>query len=64
MNPLQQIELARLDHQDRLQAAQRNQLASQLNWKSPFALARFERKPVNVDKVKPVNIKCDAVAVN
>lgn len=64
MNLLQQMELARLDHQERLQTAQRNRLASQLSWKSLFAFARFERKQANADKVKPVNIKCDTVAVN
>ncbi|HAJ38574.1 MAG TPA: hypothetical protein DCL15_23145 [Chloroflexi bacterium] len=64
MNPLQQMELARLDHQDRLQATQRNQPASQLNWKALFAFARFEHKQVSADKVKPVNMKCDTVAVN
>lgn len=64
MNPLQQMELARLDHQDRLQAAQHNRLASQLSWKSLFAFVRFDPKQANADKIKPVNIKCDTVAVN
>lgn len=64
MNPLQQMDLARLDHQDRLQAAQHNRLTSQFSRKSLFTLSLFGRKQPHADKVKPVNIKCDTVAVN
>jgi hypothetical protein len=64
MNPLQQMELARLDHQDKLQATQHNRLVSQINRKSRFAFSLFGHKQANADKVKPVNIKCDTVAVN
>ncbi len=64
MNPLQQMELARLDHQERLQQAQRKQLASQLSRKSLFALSLFSHRKASADKVKPVSIQCDIVAVN
>ena len=64
MNPLQQMELARLEHQDRLQSAQRNRLASQSSRKSLFAFVRFDYKQASTDKIKPVGIKCDTVAVN
>jgi hypothetical protein len=68
MNPLQQMELARLDHQDKLQAAQRNRLASPLSWKSLFAFAPLAHKQARGDKSKPVSIQCDiqcdTVAVN
>ena len=64
MNPLQQMDLAWLDHQERLQQAQHNQLASQFSRKSLFTLSLFGHRKASADKVKPVNIQCDTVAVN
>jgi len=64
MNPLQQMDLARLDHQERLQQSQRNRLASQFSRKALFSFLSFSHKQASADKVKPVNIKCDTVAVN
>lgn len=64
MNPLQQMDLARLDHQERLQQAQRNRLASQFSRKALLSFLSFSHKQASADKVKPVNIKCDTVAVN
>lgn len=63
MNPLQQMELARLDHQDKLQATQRNRLTRPSSWKSLFAFARLGHEQTSgdkvKDKVKPANIQCD-----
>ena len=64
MNPLQQMELARLDHQERLQQSQRIQLASQFSRKPLFKRSLFGHKQTSVNKVKPVSIQCDTVAVN
>lgn len=64
MNPLQQMDLARLDHQERLQQSQRKQLASQFSRKPLFTFALFAHRKANADKVKPVSIQCDTVAVN
>ena len=64
MNPLQQMDLARLDHRERLQQSQPNRLASQFSRKALFSFLSFSHKQASADKVKPVNIKCDTVAVN
>lgn len=64
MNPLQQMDLARLDHQERLQQSQRNRMASQFSRKPLFSFLPFSHKQASAGKVKPVNIKCDTVAVN
>ena len=64
MNPLQQMDLARLDHQERLQQAQHRRLANQFSRKSLFSFLPISNKQASVDKVKPVNIQCDTVAVN
>jgi hypothetical protein len=64
MNPLQQMDLARLDYQERLQQSQRNRMASQFSRKPLFKLSLFGHKQTSADKVKPVSIQCDTVAVN
>jgi hypothetical protein len=64
MNPLQQMDLARFDHQERLQQAQHNRLARQISRKPLFSFLLFSHKRASADKVKPVTIKCDTVAVN
>lgn len=64
MNPLQQMNLAQLDHQERLFNAHRNRWASQLNRKSWFNLARFARKQQAVEhNNNKAGVKHGAVAV-
>lgn len=64
MNPLQQMELARLDHQERLQQSQRNHLASQIKRKSLFNLSLFHFKKANASNNRQASIKRDIVAAN
>jgi hypothetical protein len=64
MNPLQQMELARLDHQERLQESQRNHLASQLKPKSLFNLSLFNFKKANASNARQASIKRDVIAAN
>ncbi|MFN3332738.1 MAG: hypothetical protein ACK47M_09530 [Caldilinea sp.] len=64
MNPLQQMELARLDHQERLQQSQRNRLASQIKRKSLFNLSLFHFKKANASNSRQASIKRDIVAAN
>ncbi len=64
MNPLQQMELARFDHQERLHQSQRNQFARLLNRKSFFSFSLVNRKETNRSSAKQSNIQCDTVAVS
>ncbi len=64
MNPLQQMELARFDHQERLQQSKRNHLASQLKRKSLFNLSFFHFKKANPSNVRPASVQRDIVAAN
>lgn len=64
MNPLQQMELARLDHQERLQQSQHNRLASQIKRKSLFNLSFFHFKKANASNSRRAGIKRDIVAAN
>lgn len=64
MNALQQMELARFEHQERLQQSQRNYLASQIKRKSLFNLSLFRFKKANASNNRQASIKRDAVAAN
>ena len=64
MNPLQQMNLARLDHQERLERAQRALLVSESSAKGSAGLFRIIRRKAALRARKQVNVQCDAVAVN
>lgn len=64
MNPLQQMELARFDHQERLQQSKRNQLASQLKRKPLFNFSLFNFVKASSNDTRPASIKRDVVAAN
>ena len=64
MNPLQQMELARFDHQERLQQSKRSYLANQLKRKSLFSILFFNSKKTNPNNARPASIKRDIVTAN
>jgi len=64
MNPLQQMELARFDHQERLQQSKRSHLASQFKRKSLFSGLFFNFKKTNQNNARPASVKRDIVAAN
>ncbi|MBE2239943.1 MAG: hypothetical protein IAE81_19305 [Caldilineaceae bacterium] len=64
MNPLQQMELARIDHQERLQQSQRHQAANQFEQTLQWSLPLFsQRKQAAANNAKPASIWCDTVIV-
>lgn len=64
MNPLQQMELTRFDHQERLQQSQRNAFARKPNRKSFFKFSFLDLRKSGQNHNKPANVSRDAVAVN
>lgn len=64
MNPQQQMILARLDHQERLQNAQRNQLAGQLKRKPMFSFSILGQRKTGKTHGAVATIKRDTVTAN
>ena len=54
MNPLQQMELARIDHQERLQQSQRHQAANQFEQTLQWSLPLFSQRKQAADIQHPV----------
>lgn len=64
MYPSQLMDLAWLDHQERLQKAQRDLPMRQIRQKSLFRFWSLNREKTKRISANPASIQCDTVAVN